>query len=289
MQPVQHKKSPQPFNADRKAYHDALRRLPIASPTFEDIQAVLPHLPAKQVGDILQRAKQEGQSDYYPAPPLRVKNSFHSINIGTYKGQTTLEHAFAQRTVTSYADKKWHGDIPHVPNDMEKEAMRYAASRWSASLVEDNWTDFLNLHLIDPEVVTSRGLPEYSGTIFATLKRDFNQVMNDHSLDSQFSNQRLTSGQKEAMRLEGYLAEYTTDAFIGDELKGGRGGFSDWNCARCGGGMSLSACTGCGVKVKDDGFRSGWGTPLPPSLFSLGVEANIIRGSSAQNETLEHS
>lgn len=39
------------------------------------------------------------------------------------------------------------------------------------------------------------------------------------------------------------------------------------NCARCGGGLGLTECNGCGARFEDDYYNMGWAVPLPRTVI----------------------
>jgi hypothetical protein len=39
------------------------------------------------------------------------------------------------------------------------------------------------------------------------------------------------------------------------------------NCARCGGGLGLTECNGCGARFEDDYYNMGWDAPLPRTVI----------------------
>jgi len=98
---------------------------------------------------------------------------------------------------------------------------------------------------------------EYPKTIYAvncTLDRQWNTILNDHSAPLS----RLW---------DTAISECTMDPIIAMELRGGRGDFTEFNCAHCSHGLGLTGCRGCGYKFKDDHFRCGWYTPLPQKII----------------------
>lgn len=65
------------------------------------------------------------------------------------------------------------------------------------------------------------------------------------------------------------IVEMTVDPKIWHELKGGRGGYTDFNCAYCGYGLGLHGCGCCGHTFEDDHMRCGWNTPLSKKMVEF--------------------
>lgn len=208
------------------------------------MQVVMPHLNHGRVQAIDRGKKASQFGQYVKVPPVRVKGFYHVVCVT----ETELYYAF------SGASNK--------PDSEAEEAMAYAMNMWCDFLIEDTWTAFVNFILVDPVKTTETGFPSNTGIIYASTRCSLDAALNDHS----------------GKTLEAQLGEYTFCQIVGKEIKNGRGGFSVWICARCGAGMGLTACTGCGVKVKDDGWRCGGGpATLPHSLLQAAGEAGLMR------------
>ena len=141
-----------------------------------------------------------------------------------------------------------------------KKAMRFAEANWSDELILDNWVDVVNINVQDPtDLVNDRYHHDYPRTkavIQIALNRDFNEIINDHS-------------KPESELLDEAIVHIAGDSIIQHEIKGGRGGFTEYSCAHCGAGLSLSSCNGCGHTYRDDQFRCGWDTPLPSKVVDF--------------------
>jgi hypothetical protein len=75
---------------------------------------------------------------------------------------------------------------------------------------------------------------------------------------------------------DGAISQMTLDHVIWSELKGGRGGSVDYNCAHCGAGLLLSSCSGCGHRFRDDHSRSGWRIPLSQKMVEFLRESGHV-------------
>lgn len=155
---------------------------------------------------------------------------------------------------------------------------------WSASLVQDSWVDYISFHVLDPHTLTKFGYAAQVGTVAVTLTRNWNDICNSMVNGVKaFTDSRLRSS-----LIEASLSQVTTDRFIGRELKGDRGGYVEWNCAVCGGGMLLNECSGCQTAVKDAGIHSGWDVPLPSSLIKAARAAGFMRYSPSHLKRILH-
>lgn len=238
----------------RNEYLENLRRLPIENPTAEDMASVCPHLTKEQA-----LAAFRCDSGHVACPPLRIRGG-HNV-IAFYKDwkKPTLTHAFSGRTLKSYANGKKHGDI-FTPSIYMEEAMLYAEDNWGDELIQDNWVDVIRFHIQDPTNLSKNGSPMTTHTLMVTINRDWNELINDHS-------------KPESQLLDDAIMEMSLDPLIMNELKGGRGGFTQYNCAFCGHGLGLSGCNCCHHNFRDDQFRCGWDTPLSSKMVKF-LQAN---------------
>lgn len=101
-----------------------------------------------------------------------------------------------------------------------------------------------------------KGYPKTTHEIYVVLNRDFNELNNDKSAPS-------------SVNFDNAIIEMTLDKEKGRELRGSMGGFTEYNCAHCGGGLLLRSCSSCGHEFNDDHYRSGWYTPLSPKMVAF--------------------
>lgn len=233
---------------DKRRYLEALGQLPIKHPDEADLRRYAPYLTDEQIGQIISAEK----TVYFAVPSIRIK---HGVQVLSYSKEYGLSHAFASRTRKSYADRKAHGDI-FTESVYMKEAMQYAESNWTGDLILDTWVDFGEIIIQDPSVLSSQGYPTTKFVVYFTVNRGWNEIANDHSAP-------------EWKLWDQALSQMTLNRFEEDELKGGRGGYTDYNCAVCGSGLGLSGCPNCHHQFRDDHFRCGWQTPLPPKIVEL--------------------
>jgi hypothetical protein len=261
---------------ESKEYRSILGRLPIKSPTPEDMALVCPHLTKKEAV----KAFTTG-SGYVACPPLRIRHGFQVLHYqrewvemikvwgevggekqtvtGTKNHPPMLTLTFASRTRKSYADGKSHGDIFSKSVHMNK-AMGFAEDNWGQELILDDWDSVVQYYIQDPTDLVNdyyhHDYPRTKAILGVTLTRDLNEIINDHS------------GPMSELFDEA-ISQMTLNPLIWMELKGGRSGFTEYNCAHCGAGLSLDHCTGCGHRFQDDNFRHGGYTPLSRKMVEF--------------------
>lgn len=246
----------------------------IENPTEEDLVKVTPHLTDTQRSDAFTPKNEESGPAYVAVPPVLIRRGY---NVVSYRPEPltlsdgriappSLDYAFASRTPESYADRKKHGDVfynmPH-----QEEAMKFAKKHWGSRLVTDNWNYFTTMYVQDPTDLYpkeagwgSAETPKTKFVIYYTSYRDGSDMANDHSKpQSEIVNENV--------------AIATLNPVEGSEIKGGRGGWTEFQCAHCAGGLDLTECTNCGNKFRDDYMRSGHITPISPKLVQLLEEA----------------
>jgi hypothetical protein len=234
----------------------------IEEPDIDQLFAICPHLTARDIRSVFMR---EG-GGYIALPPLLVNGSFQvahyypgddreklkpHLAVGAYSGRTHLSCAPSTSELVAYCS-----DYHFV-----REALAYAEAHWPACLVLDNWVDFLSVYLCDPRDLIEGvfGGPSVVRRVHVGLNRDWNELNNDHS-------------KPRHEILDGAISITTTDAFEGLEIKGDRNYFERSYCALCGGGLSLSCCTGCGREYPFTALSTpsvGCLDPLPPKLVKL--------------------
>lgn len=262
---------------NRQEYRSLLGQLPIKSPTPQDMAVMCPHLTAEEAVQAFTT-----DSGYVACPPLRIRHGFQILSYhkewveeikvwgvidgketqtvtGTKNHPARLDWSYANRTPKSYADGKSHGDVFSSYKQMDK-AMKFAEDNWGDELILDDWDSVVEFYVQDPtDLVNDRYHKDYPRTkavLRVTLTRDLNEVINDHS-------------KPESELFDEVISQMTLDHVIWHELKGGRGGFTEFNCAHCGAGLGLSGCSGCGHRFRDDHFRCGWNTPLSRKMVTF--------------------
>ena len=258
-------------------YRSILGQLPIKSPTPQDMAMLCPHLTAEEAVEAFTT-----DSGYVACPPLRIRHGFQIVTFhkewveeikvsrvkdgnedasvtGTKNHPARLDWSYASRTPKSYADGKSHGDVFSPYKHMCK-AMKFAEDNWGDELILDDWDSVVEFYVQDPtDLVDDRYHKDYPRTkavLRVTLSRDPNTISNEHH-------------KPQSELFDEAISQMTLDHVIWHELKGVRGGFTEFNCAHCGAGLSLSSCTGCGYRFRDDHYRCGWNTPLSRKMVAF--------------------
>lgn len=262
---------------DSKEYRSLLGRLPIKSPTPQDMAILCPHLTAEEAVEAFTTG-----FGYVACPPLRIRHSFQVLSYqgewveetkaerimdgqeiqvvtGTKNHPALLSWSYARRTRASYSDGKSHGNVFFPHKHMDK-AMKFAEDNWGDELILDDWVSAVELYVQDPtDLVNDRyhgGDPRTKAILYVTLNRNLGEIFNDHS-------------RPRSEVFDDAIAQMTLDRVIGYELQNGHGRFPLFNCAHCGAGLMLSSCTGCGHRFYDNHFRCGWDTPLSRKMAAF--------------------
>lgn len=234
----------------REEYRSILKRLPIKSPTPQDMAMLCPHLTAEEAV----KAFMPG-SGYVACPPLLIRNSFHNL----YFINDKIEWLSASRTYDSYINRVPRGGVFSSCKHMDK-AMKFAEDNWGNELILDDWVSMVEFYIDDPTDLMNedkcKGYPRTKIMLYVALNCNFDIVFNDHSKPA-------------SEILDNAISQMTSDPFEWDELRGGRTKCAQFNCAHCGAGLSLTVCPGCGHKFRDNYYRCGWPTPLSRKMVSF--------------------
>lgn len=260
-----------------KEYRSLLGLLPIKSPTRQDMAMLCPHLTLNEAVEAFTT-----DSGYVACPPLRIRHGFQILSYhtewvekievsrvkngtadasvtGTKNHPARLDWSYASRTPESYADGQPHGDI-FLSYKHTDEAMKFAEDNWGDELILDDWHSVVQFYVQDPTNLVSdryhRDYPRTMAVLRVTLTRSLNEIIKDHS-------------KPESELFDEAISQMTLDHVVWHELKGGRGGFTVFNCANCGAGLELSGCSGCRHRFRDDQMRSGWHTPLSRKMVEF--------------------
>ncbi len=242
------------MNTNFSAYKTALQSISRENPSFEQLKAISPHLNEEETHSAFDLTK--SGSVYVAIPPTKVKDGFLIASLTkSSKSDNTWISIYGGRTKASYADGNPRGDVfcNYLHSD---KAISYADENWSEAILLDSWVDYGTIYLDDPTNLNERGYPKTSKVIYWVVNRRWNDIINDHS-------------RPESELINDALVIVTTNRFEGSEIKGGRGGYTEFNCAYCGQGLGLSGCGNCGHTFKDNQFRCGWFTPLPKKVIAL--------------------
>ena len=263
---------------NRKEYRSLIGQLPIKNPTPQDMARLCPHLTAEEAVQAFTT-----DSGYVACPPLRVRHGFQILSYhgerveeikvwrvidgketqivtGTKNHPARLNWSYAGRTSKSYADGRLPYGCSLSPYRHMGEAMKFAEEHWGDELTLDDWVSVVEFCIQDPtDLVNNPYCADYPRTktvLQLTLTRDLNAVTNDQS-------------KPQSELFDDAISQMTLDNVVLYELIGGRGGFTEFNCANCGAGLGLSGCYGCGHRFRDDKMRSGWNTPLSRKMVEF--------------------
>ena len=240
---------------NKTAYQNAIAFFTTArqlEPTPSVLAQLCPHLTAGEIKIIIRKAKLQKRGYYFALPPLLVDDMVTVASIdpaGSSKGKrypATINFAFADEV-----------DLKSVA--YSKRALAYARRHWGDTLVTSKGKSYVSLVIQDPTKLNERGYPTTVTEVHFVTGRDWNDLNNDQSAPhSQLVNDSIL--------------HITSLKSVGAELQGRRGGFTDYCCAHCGGGLSLAGCTACNNRFKDNHFRCGWETPLPAKIVDYLVQ-----------------
>ncbi len=235
-------------------YKSALQSISRKNPSFEQLKAISPHLNEEEVGNAFDITS--NTSVFVAIPPTKVKKGFLVASLTkSSESSDTWVSIYGSRTRASYADGKSRGDVFCNTRHSDK-AIAFAEENWPQETLLDSWVDFGTIYLDDPTLLNECDYPKTRKAIYWGVSQSWNDINNN--------------GNRPASELiNDALAIVTTNRFEGSEIKGGRGGYTAWNCANCGAGLGLSGCANCKHSFKDNHFRSGWQTPLPRKIITL--------------------
>lgn len=242
----------------REDYTKLLKSLPISSPKRKDFVKLCPHLNKAEIKVILEGA---GRKDVlFAVPSILIKHSYHVLRYrdahtdrAGKRHPARIEYGFAVRTAASYIDNRLHGDLLHSTMH-QKRAMEYAEKNWGEALIIDDWSCILKVYLQDPTKLDKKLYPKTEKVLCVALKHDINRLNDRYNPKSEWYDQEI--------------AQLSTDPLISREIKGGRDGYVCYNCANCGGGLSLKSCPSCGHTFRDDKVHCSSDTPLSQKMIA---------------------
>jgi hypothetical protein len=254
---------------NKQEYRKILSRLPIQNPTPEDMAQLCPHLTQEQAVEAFHNQE---RSSYVACPPLRIRGAFQIVSfygewVHSQTGEThppQLSYSYAGRTPQSYSDGQAHGDVFHE-YQYASEAIKFAEDNWGDDLILDTWESVVEIYVQDPSELTlgiglygnsCGGYPTTKAVLGICLNRELNVIINEYH-------------KPQSVLFDEAIIEMTLDPVVWHELKGGRGGYIEFNCAYCGSGLGLCGCSGCGHRFDDDQYRCGWNTPLSQKMIKI--------------------
>lgn len=115
---------------------------------------------------------------------------------------------------------------------------------------------YVEIQLDDPSTHDKRGSAKSKATVWIGLNRSYHDIINDRERTPRF----IAANEVTSVlftRAEHY------------EIADGKAPFLQFNCSRCGSGLSLNKCNGCGHEFKDDHFRSGGAPALSKEIIEM--------------------
>lgn len=218
-------------------YRAALERLPIVNPSDADIAVLCPHLPVALAKRVL---FDEHRS--LGCPPLRVDGRCQVISYAPHARRVNLSFPSSAKNGVALAS----------------DAAAFAAQHWGERLIHDTWTSVLMIYVDDPAQLNAHGFPKTQHVIFAALLQEYRDLLSDERVSSE--------------AISASIADVTMHWISGREYGGDRSPRVARCCARCGDGLGICQCFGCGLLFTDDGVSSGTTHPLPQGFAELLVK-----------------
>lgn len=239
---------------------EILKSLPITNPEIDQVKDLFPHLTADEICKLLNKPA------YIAVPPLKVEGAFQIVSFikrhKTSNGMivpASLNYANTGSITQSHTNDRHSNHYDHLTEYHHiNKAVRFAKENWSSDLSQDNWEDFIQIHLDDPTDLYDPGIfagyPKTKAIISFTTTKKIRYIMNNRS-------------KPQSQILDDAIAQITTDHHIACELRGDRtDAIVEFNCAYDGAGLDASNCRECGHTFKNDDFRTSWDTPLPAKI-----------------------
>jgi hypothetical protein len=225
----------------RQEYLDFWQRDRVHDLTVEELRLICPHISEIDFHALIHHQTITAIA----LPPVKVKGKYKVVVLNRN------EHGF---------ELQWMGigeKITHV--DFATEAIAYAEHMWPEELIEINWVDVQRIDLCNPTLPGLSGEPGYVASLYIALSHTWDDIGADlvyRRIPSLFQ------GWNDAI----YFA--TTIQAEGEELANEYYQILVYqNCSLCGGGLALTACTGCGFTYRP--ITNSWDVPLPAKLVSM--------------------
>ncbi len=235
-------------NTARETYIEALTESGlIERPTPKQMLRVCPHLD----GGLALNCLVNGGK--LALPPLKVRGAYRCADYYNIEGFPPMFFGGSRsQRVSTHNTAMSRADYPGV-----LAASEYADDHWPEALLEDTWVDYMEVYIQDPAELDDTGTQLTKFVIAVGLSKPWRQVTN--------------LPVREAVQYwDEAIAVASIDALESAELRGDRPRAVEYNCARCGGGLSFRACTACATAFRgNNGPLRGWNVPLPPKLIEL--------------------
>lgn len=161
--------------------------------------------------------------------------------------------------------------LSHELDESKKERTMLTEGDNTVKFLTDT-VHYAEIQLDDPSTHTNNGHPKTKATVWIGLNRSYHDIINDRTRTPRF----IAGDEVTSVFFE--RADYY-------EAANGKAPFLQFNCSRCGSGLSLNKCNGCGHEFKDDKFRSGGAPALSKEVIEL-IKAKQTEFFDLENEEL---
>lgn len=134
---------------------------------------------------------------------------------------------------------------------------------------------YVELQLDDPSVFDRDGSAQRKNTVYVGLNRRYYDIINDRTrtprmiFESDVNSVFFT-------RIDHYNAAHGKQPFL------------QYNCFRCGNGLSVNECKGCDHQFEDDKFRTGGAPALSKCLMAL-IKKELPKTFDLENKELKNA
>jgi hypothetical protein len=134
---------------------------------------------------------------------------------------------------------------------------------------------YVELQLDDPSVFERHGSAKRKKTVYVGLNRRYDDIINDRTRNPRV----ITESDINSVfftRIDHY------------EAANGKQPFLQYNCIRCGNGLSINECKGCNHQFEDDKFRTGGSPALSQDAMAL-IKTNLPNTFDLENKELKNA
>jgi hypothetical protein len=134
---------------------------------------------------------------------------------------------------------------------------------------------YVELQLDDPSVFDRHGSAKRKKTVYVGLNRRYDDIINDRTRNPRV----ITESDINSVfftRIDHY------------EAANGKQPFLQYNCIRCGNGLSVNGCKGCDHQFEDDKFRTGGSPALSQDAMAL-IKKELPNTFDLENKALKNA
>lgn len=134
---------------------------------------------------------------------------------------------------------------------------------------------YVELQLDDPSVLDCYGSAKRRNTVYVGLNSRYDDIINDRTRNPRV----ITESDINSVfftRIDHYEAAH------------GRQPFLQYNCIRCGNGLSVNECKGCDHQFEDDKFRTGGAPALSQDAMAL-IKKELHHTFDLENKELKNA